>query len=158
MSNALRLDRFAWIEGESIECPEGTFGRLLFPTGEVFYTCENPWKNNEAFVSCIPSGVYYLEQRHSPVVRRTSGGEFSDGWEVTDVRGRDYIMIHPGNWPGDVEGCIAVGKRLGITQNKQGKQSLAVLDSREAFREIMELMDEYNTWTLDIRSFFPETF
>lgn len=158
MSNNLILSRFAWISGHAIECPQGTWGLLKFPTGEEFYTCERPWLDNEAFVSCIPSGVYYLEQRYSPVVQRTSGGEFAEGWEVTDVRDRDYIMIHPGNWPGDVEGCIAVGKRLGITQNKQGVPCLSVLDSREAFREIMQLMEKYNTWTLDIRSYFPETF
>lgn len=158
MSNNLILTRFAWLTGNFIECPEGTFGKLIFPDGTEYFTCENPWKDNRPYVSCIPSGVYYLEQRHSPVVRRTSGGEFLEGWEVTEVRDRSYIMIHPGNWPEDVEGCIAVGKRLGITQNKQGKWSLSVLDSREAFREIMEKMDEYNTWTLDIRTYFPETF
>jgi hypothetical protein len=158
MSNNLILTRLAWINGNAVECPEGTYGLLKFPTGEEFYTCERPWKNNKPFVSCIPTGVYYLEQRYSPVVQRTSGGEFSEGWEVTDVRDRDYIMIHPGNWPSDVEGCIAVGKSLGIRQNKQGKHCLTVLDSRQAFREIMELMDTYNTWVLDIRSFHPETF
>ena len=158
MNNDLILSRFAWLSGNAIECPQGTYGLLKFPTGEKFYTCENPWLNNKPFVSCIPTGVYYLEQRHSPVVKRSSGGEFREGWEVTDVTNRDYIMIHPGNWPGDVEGCIAVGKKLGIRQNKQGKQALTVLDSRSAFREIMELMSEHNTWVLDIRTYFPDTY
>lgn len=159
MSNNLKLIRFAWVdEADDVVCPAGTFGKLVFPTGEEFFTCERPWLNNRPFESCIPSGVYYLDQRHSPVVKRTSGGEFLEGWEVTDVRDRDYIMIHPGNWPGDVQGCIAVGKRLAITQDKQGRQSLSVLDSRQAFREVMALMGEYNTWTLDIHSYIPETF
>jgi len=149
MSNNLILERFAW-------CPEGTYGVLKFPDGTEFFTCERPWRGNEAFVSCIPVGVYYLEQRYSPVVQRTSGGEFAEGWEVTDVVDREYIMLHPGNWPEDVEGCIAVGKRFAITQNRKGKWSNSVLDSREAFREIMAKMAEYNTWTLDIRTYFPE--
>jgi len=156
--NHLILQRFAWITGESIQCPEGTFGSLTFPDGTVFYTCENPWKDNKPFVSCIPTGVYYLEQRYSPVVQRTSGGEFAEGWEVTDVLDREYIMLHPGNWPDDVEGCIAIGKALTITQNKRGQWSLSVSDSREAFRELMEKMDEFNTWTLDVRPYLPGDF
>jgi len=151
MSNNLILERFAWL-------PDGVFGRLIFPTGETFYTVEKPWLNNKPFKSCIPTGVYYLEQRHSPVVRTTSAGEFTEGWEVIDVHNREYIMIHPGNWPGDVEGCIAVGLDFGIYQNRQGKMTNTVTSSREAFRQVMELMDCYNAWTLDIRSYFPEWF
>lgn len=151
MSNNLILERFAW-------CPEGTYGVLKFPDGTEFFTCEKPWRNNEAYKSCIPVGVYYLEQRHSPVVRRTSGGQYAEGWEVTNVPGRSYIMIHVGNWPSDVEGCIAVGKGFGIIQNKQGQWSNAVLDSRTAFKEMMEKMDEFNTWVLDIRTYFPRWF
>lgn len=151
MSNNLIIERFAW-------CPEGTFGRFKFPTGEEFYTCEKPWLNNKAFESCIPVGVYYLEQRHSPVVQRTSGGEFNEGWEVTNVRDRDYIMIHPGNWPGDVQGCIAVGSGFGIYTNKQNQNALTVTGSRDAFREVMELMSSHNEWTLDIRTYFPSSF
>lgn len=158
MDNHLRLDRIGWIAGNSIECPEGTYGRLIFPDGTEFYTCENPWKGNQPFVSCIPTGVYYLEQRYSPVVQRTSGGEFAEGWEVTDVLNRDYIMLHVGNFPSDVEGCIAIGRSLKVMQNKQGRWCLGVSDSRNAFRELMEKMDEFNTWTLDVRPYIPGDF
>ncbi len=151
MTNHLILERFAW-------CPEGTFGRLKFPTGEEVFTCEKPWLNNKAFVSCIPVGVYYLEQRHSPVVSRTSGGKFSEGWEVTGVRDRDYIMIHPGNWPEDVQGCIAVGNDFRVSQNRKGRWVNSVMSSRDAFKEVMALMASHNEWTLDIRTFFPVSF
>jgi len=158
MSNNLILSRMVWLSDPSIQCPEGTFGKLTFPDGSSYFTCENPWKNNQAHVSCIPEGVYQLEQRYSPVVQRTSNGKYSEGWEVTDVPDRTYIMVHPGNWPSDVEGCIAVGKSLGIIQDRKGRWSLAVLNSQDAFKEIMEKMGQYNTWNLDIRTYFPDTY
>jgi len=149
MNNHLMLTRFNY-------GPEGTFAKLVFPTGEEFVTVEKPWLSNAAFASCIPDGAYYLEKRYSPVVARTSGGEFSEGWEVLDVVGREYIMIHPGNWPGDVQGCIAPGKVYKVTQNKKSNWSPSVMDSRAAFGEIMALMDRFNDWVLDIRPFMME--
>jgi hypothetical protein len=146
MNNHLTLTRFNY-------GPEGTFSKLLFPTGEQFFTVEKPWRSNTAFFSCIPDGLYYLGKRDSPVVSRTTGGEFTEGWEVLDVPGREYIMIHPGNWPADLQGCIAPGTDYRITRNKQGIHIPSVMNSRVAFREIMELMDRYNDWVLDIRPF-----
>jgi len=146
MSNNLLLTRNAFT-------PWGVFGELQFPTGEVFYTIERPWLNNEAYVSCIPDGVYTLEKRHSPVVHRTSGGAYQEGWEVTDVPGRTFIMLHPANWMDDLAGCIGVGKRYAVTQNKKAQWVPSVLDSRAAFKEVMTLMDECNDWIMDIRPF-----
>lgn len=149
MSNNLILERFNY-------GPDGTFGKLLFPTGEMFWTVEKPWKSNTPYESCIPDGGYYLVQRHSPVVNRTSGGEFSDGWEVTDVVNRTFIMVHPANWPDDLEGCIGVGQDYVIMQNRKGNQSNAVASSRDAFREVMGLMDKHNDWRLDIMPFIMQ--
>jgi hypothetical protein len=146
MSNNLRLDRNAFT-------PWGTFGVLEFPTYEKFYTVERPWLDNEAYVSCIPDGVYELTKRHSPVVHRTSGGEFPEGWEITDVPGRTFIMIHPANWMGDLAGCIGVGMDYRITQNRSGEYAPSVMNSRKAFQRVMELMDQHNSWTLDIRPY-----
>lgn len=149
MSNNLVLERFNY-------GPDGTFGRLKFPTREVFYTCERPWLNNKQRESCIPEGVYYLEQRYSPVVQRTSNGLFSEGWEITDVPKRTYIMLHPGNWPSDVEGCVAVGLDYRIIQDHGGRWSNAVVSSQDAFEQIMELMEYHNQWVLDVRGYYPE--
>jgi hypothetical protein len=144
MSNSLILSRFN-------NGPEGSFGNLIFPSSESFFTCEPPWLNNKPYDSCIPQGVYYLEKRHSPIVKRTSGGRYSEGWEVLDVTGRSYIMIHPGNWPMDTDGCILPGMRYGISKDRRGQWSNSVLDSIKAFVQVMELLEEYNSWSLDIR-------
>ena len=76
--------------------PWGTFGTLRLPDGSAFPTVEPRWEYNAQGKSCIPAGVYLLAQRASPIVRRTSGGEFNSGWEVTGVLNRSLIMIHPG--------------------------------------------------------------
>jgi hypothetical protein len=142
--NTLVLERFSY-------APDGTFGLLFFPSGESFYTAERPWLGNKKSESCIPEGVYALCKRHSPIVQRTSGGKYIEGWEVTDVPNRDYIMIHPGNFPlKDLEGCIAVGKSFQIIEDRLGVPRNAVGASRTAFNEMMELMEVSDYWDLEI--------
>lgn len=136
MSDA-RLTRFAYT-------PNGTFGRLIV-AGKEFYTVERPWKNNESNVSCIPEGTYTLRMRDSGVVSRSTGGAYSRGWEVTNVKGRSFIMIHPGNTVDDLQGCIAPGKSLGAVSGKW-----AVVSSRQAFDELMKLLAGQNEWKLTI--------
>jgi Family of unknown function (DUF5675) len=81
----------------------GTLGELLFDdrsrTG--VYTLEQPWRNNEHDVSCIPLGEYLCISHNSP--------HFHDVWEVNDVPGRTAILIHAGNTVKDTHGCILVG-------------------------------------------------
>lgn len=143
----IQMVRFAYL-------PSGTYGKMTFPNGESFYTVEQPWNDNKTDESCIPDGVYRLGMRESPVVKRSSGGEFTEGWEVLDVPERDYIMLHPGNWPMNFKGCIGMGRDLTIMQDKRGVLVDAVTDSRDAFRRVMEIMDEKAEWELVITPFF----
>ena len=110
----------------------GTFGVATLPSGRKLYSVERPWVGNENDVSCIPEGVYKLGWRRSGVIERSSGGEFTEGWEVQGVPGRSLIMLHVGNWPTDFEGCIGFGMKYGLLGGK-----LAVSRSREAFRLLM---------------------
>lgn len=141
--NTVILTRFAY-------SPDGTFGRLVLPGGWSCFTVERPWKDNEPFESCIPDGVYDLKRRRSPVVERTSGGDYLEGWEVCDVPGRTYIMIHPGNWPRNFEGCIGVGKKYMVMQGANG-----VTESGITFAELMGKLDG-GEWKIDIRPFIME--
>lgn len=100
-------------------------------------TIERPWLENRQNVSCVPEGAYTLRKRRSAVVERTSGGEFESGWEITDVPGRTLIMIHPGNWATDVEGCVAVGDSF----DPDMRQAM-VYNSRRAFRSLMSVLRE----------------
>lgn len=140
----LFLTRFAY-------APDGTFGQLELPDGQVIYTVEQPWNANKESASCIPDGVYSLAMRRSPVVERTSGGEYPEGWEVTDVPERTYIMLHPGNWPDDVAGCIAVGDDYRIIRGAN-----AVANSQATFNRLMKALDPDEDWQIDIRPFLME--
>lgn len=129
--------------------PHATWGEFAMADFNCC-TIELPWRDNLRRVSCIPEGEYALKMRTSPVVSRSSGGEFQRGWEVTDVEGRDFIMIHPGNWARNVLGCIAVGREHVILQG-----ALAVSSSRDTFRDLMAVLSERDEWRLSIVGFRP---
>lgn len=140
--NDIRLQRFAYT-------PMGTFGRLTIGKQE-WYTVERPWADNAPSISCIPEGVYTLKQRASDVVKRSTGGAYVKGWEVTSVPGRSLIMLHVGNTVDDLEGCIAPGKLLGTVSGKWAVQS-----SRPAFDEMMSALAGQDSWTLTIDQLQP---
>lgn len=136
----ITLERFAY-------SPHGTFGRLIVPNKIACFTVERPWAENRAGESCIPEGRYQLRMRPSPVVKRSSGGEFLQGWEVVDVPGRSLIMLHPGNTALDVQGCISPGDSLGCVEGRW-----AVLRSRETFKALMSALAGLDGWNLEITS------
>lgn len=146
----ITLDRIGGI-------PEwGTFGTLRLPDGFAVKTIEDPWQNNARGKSCIPAGDYLLGMRGSPIVERTSGGQFHSGWQVLAVPGRDLIMIHPGNWAGegeldDTEGCILVGRAHAVVRGKPG-----VSASRAAFADLMHRLSARESWRLAVRWTTPE--
>lgn len=140
--NKLTLERFAYT-------PQGTFGRITVGN-QQWFTVERPWLGNKAGVSCIPEGVYTMGLRESAVVKRTTGGATTKGWEVTGVKGRSLIMIHVGNTMDDLEGCIAPGKTLGTVGGKWAVQS-----SRAAFDELMAALAGQKSWTLTINQLVP---
>jgi hypothetical protein len=63
---------------------------------------ELPWRNNERKVSCIPEGLYKVVKRLSP--------KYGNHFHITDVDGRDWILIHHGNYTRDILGCVLVGR------------------------------------------------
>lgn len=128
--------------------PDGsaTLGKLSMDGFECC-TLENPWQANQARVSCITEGVYTLRMRPSPIVERTSGGAFSVGWEVTNVQGRTFIMIHPGNWQKDTAGCILPGRYF----SWNASHGPMVTASRDTFAGLMEALSGRDEWTLDVR-------
>lgn len=110
-----------------------TIGKLFYGGKFVCYTVERPWLNNEQGVSCIPAGTYDLN--------RYDSNKFKDcfsltchslGVGLTGDYHRNYILIHPGNFPGDIEGCIAPGMELhpttwGVSQSENAMDLLRKL-------------------------------
>ncbi len=109
------------------------------------------WEHNAAGKSCIPAGEYPLAKRTSAIVYRSSGNEFHQGWEVQDVPSRSLIILHPGNWASDSNGCILTGRAHVIMGNK-----LAVSASRAAFKDLMARLSRREDWRLAVRWVTPQ--
>lgn len=111
----------------------GTRGVLIMPEGVLCNTLELPWRDNRPSRSCIPCGEYDVALYRSPRHGRI--------YQVQNVPGRTYILIHSGNLAGDVdkglkshvEGCILLGRYFGILKGQK-----ALLCSRPAVADFME--------------------
>lgn len=83
-----------------------TLGAFVAYCGtEQIFSCktlELPWRNNQPFISRIPSGVYTAERRYSET--------YGNHWIIKDVKGRSLILIHAGNFHRDTEGCVCIGR------------------------------------------------
>lgn len=116
----------------------GTFGDGVTNSGFSFYSGELPWRNNEKGFSCIPEGggTYECALVDSP--------KFGEVYEVKNVAGRSFILLHPGNWCGDVtknlksdvEGCILLGNAISFLAGQK-----QLLSSRDAFNRFMADLD-----------------
>ena len=65
-------------------------------------TLELAWRNNMRGVSCIPVGCYPINFEYSPSFKMNL-------WELKNVPDRSQILIHSGNFYGQIRGCILVG-------------------------------------------------
>lgn len=117
---------------------QGTVGIFMHEDTDFWcYTMELPWKNNSRNISCIPSGVYIAKRRWSK--------KYGHHFHITDVEGRSWILIHSGNYAGDVSkgykthsaGCILFGKTAGYIKGQR-----AVMNSRTAVRNFMNTVTE----------------
>lgn len=113
---------------------QGTFGAITVG-GVLFHTAELPWRDNHPRVSCIPAGSYLCQWHSSP--------RFGSCYKLYGTEPRSEILIHPGNYAGDVakgfksnvEGCIL----LGLATYAWGGQRV-VVQSREAVRRFSEAL------------------
>jgi hypothetical protein len=69
-----------------------------------FKTLELPWQENQRRISCIPEGEYMV-WKMQPTAKR----KYEYLW-VQDVKGRDSILFHPGNYTRQILGCILPGE------------------------------------------------
>jgi hypothetical protein len=110
----------------------GTFGHIEID-GHIWATGELPWRDNKNGISCIPTGTYKVAWLKSP----------TKGWcyHILNVQGRDGILIHKGNYCGDInkgyksdiKGCILLG--LGF---KTVRDQTVVADSAAAIKKFIE--------------------
>ena len=104
---------------------KATIGSLLVDGRVIGNTLEEPWRDNEPNISCIPEGFYPMVLEWSPSKGRLL-------WTIKDVPDRFYVRIHTGNTVDDTEGCPLPGSKVGSLHGKR-----AVLESRLAFKLFM---------------------
>lgn len=115
---------------------QGTRGKLYYDDFSC-HTLELPWRNNQRNISCVPPDIYKCTTRISP--------KFGLTYWLLEVPNRTYILIHSGNWAGDVNkgfkthvnGCILLGLSTGFLQGQW-----AVLNSRITVTKFMDIMDQ----------------
>ncbi|AZS49979.1 hypothetical protein DM558_03945 [Entomomonas moraniae] len=73
----------------------GTFETITLPDGKTFYTLELPDKGNKRQVSCIPKGTYQCKIFNS--------AKFGKVYGICGVPNRIAILIHAGNYGGDID-------------------------------------------------------
>lgn len=108
---------------------KAVLGTLELEGKELCKTLENPWLNNEPTISCIPAGKYIVKKYNSP--------KYPDVWELQNVEGRTYILIHNGNFEGDTQGCILVGREWAFM-----KEELAVTSSNATLNGLRKKLDD----------------
>ena len=96
-----------------------------------FKTLELPWKDNQQEISCIPEGVYRVKKRWSE--------KYEWHYHILNVPGREFILIHWGNFTREILGCILPGmKHVDI----DGDGIIDVTESRKVMESILEHMDD----------------
>lgn len=116
------------------ETAAGTQG-ILQTEGFSCKTLELPWHDNLRQKSCIPPGSYRCHLTSSP--------KFGQAYILTGTEPRSNVLIHSGNFAGDVDaglkshvqGCILLGKYFGSIEGQQ-----AILLSRPTVRAFMAHM------------------
>ena len=99
---------------------KSTLGELFLNGERMCDTLENPWIDNQRRISCIPEGEYDVRLR----LPRESNTRDYIHLLVKEVKDRDYILFHIGNFPKDTSGCILVG--LGSQQDAVNNSRLAM--------------------------------
>ena len=102
----------------------GGMGSLITPGGTSYVTLEN-----EALQ--FPAGEYQVNWEASPRLGRHT-------FRLVSVPFRSGILIHPANWPHELEGCVALGYAAGaapsLIRDASGRGSR---DAVMAFEEEM---------------------
>jgi hypothetical protein len=116
---------------------QGTFGVLRDGAIPFAVTLEEPWRDNQPTISCIPLGRYTCKRVESP--------KFGGTFEVTNVPGRTHILFHKGNTTDDTHGCILVAEEFAGTN-----ATPMIASSKRGYDELMAKLAGHDTCDLEI--------
>ena len=121
-----------------ITTDEGILGLLHSNGKPISVTLERPWKDNMAWESCIPFGMY-------PLTRLDKSKAFDyPHYLLEDVPDRTFIKMHVANYPSELHGCIGLGSYF-------ANGTIAVCKSRNAMDHVMWFLDRHKDIALNIR-------
>ncbi|EGQ9884154.1 TPA: hypothetical protein RQJ38_004424 [Vibrio vulnificus] len=86
----------------------------------------------------IQAGTYKLLPYSSP--------KYPNVYELQNVLGRTFILIHAGNYHKDTLGCLMPGKTWGVV----AKSHYSVGNSKSALKEIISEIENYKKITINI--------
>ena len=107
------LTRYAYLPDVTLgKIEHTTDGEIISP---VLWTVEREWKFNRRFISCVPPGLYTLVPHN--------GARFKNTFALTSESNRVYhtqaeteresdryaIVLHPGSWGDNFQGCVGAG-------------------------------------------------
>jgi hypothetical protein len=130
----------------------GAFGRLLKSGVQVAYTVEQPYRDNKPFVSCVPAGRYELVPFNSPKYGRTVAlRNHAIGVGVNKGDSVRYAcLIHAANRATELQGCIALGDKLGCVGG-----DWAILNSKNTVVNFLAQLKPGDTLTIINRQYPP---
>ncbi len=147
--------RLEIVRSQSLSSPIGEYGRLLVDGVLFCATCEQPWNDNRIGASCIPEGDYQLLPFDSPahgstvVFHNPALNVFGTPALIPHgVAARSLCEIHNANWPFQLKGCVAVGKKLADI----APHGLGVTSSVVTFGRLMERIGGVANLTASITS------
>ncbi len=126
--------------------PDGIFGEMKAPGGEFScFTLEHAYGGINGYTAKIPPGTYDCVRGLHHLFKVPNQFET---FEVVDVPGHTSLLIHPGNYDNDSDGCILVGNK--ITQLGFGAQMLA--NSKITFAVFMKLQAGLNSFKITVNA------
>jgi len=86
--------------------------------------------DNQARISCFPEGVY-------PIVLEYSNRFKADLWEIKNVVGRSECKFHAANYSRQLNGCVALGRKLVDIDGDGEKDVTSSRDTMEDFHRAL---------------------
>lgn len=117
--------------------------QVLDANGQPLFMCvaiERGDRDNQPMVGHVPRGMYPLVLEESPKFGKLL-------WELKEVPGRTECKIHVANFWRQLNGCIALGKRL-KDLDKDGYYD--VTDSANTLEEFHKAMEGIERTTIEI--------
>lgn len=115
--------------------PDETFGRFYIDGILKCLTLEDTFRKVKIKGETrIQASRYKIELYNSPSFSHKYGHKMLHIMNVPEFEG---VLIHCGNTNIDTKGCLLVGKKIGVLNNKR-----AVLDSKVAYNAIYPIISE----------------